>query len=64
MLAKDKPSSLLWKVVTYDRKKFYNIGHKCLCIKTMEQRIFMQNKNKRIEGTTAKVNTTNSLKHK
>jgi len=27
MLARDKRSSLLWKVVTYGRKKFYNIGH-------------------------------------
>jgi len=25
-LAKDKRSNLLWKVVTYGRKKFYNIG--------------------------------------
>jgi len=24
----DKHSSLLWKVVTYNRKKFYNIGHR------------------------------------
>ncbi len=26
MIAKEKHSSLLWKVVIYDRKKFYNIG--------------------------------------
>jgi hypothetical protein len=26
-LARDKRSSLLCKVVTYGRKKFYNIGH-------------------------------------
>ncbi len=27
-LVRDKHFSLLWKVVTYDRKKFYNIGPK------------------------------------
>jgi hypothetical protein len=27
-LARDKRSSLLWKGKTYDRKKFYNIGHR------------------------------------
>jgi hypothetical protein len=27
-LASDKRSSLLWKVTTYDRKTFYNIGHR------------------------------------
>ncbi len=27
MLDRDKRSSLLQKFVTYDRKKFYNIGH-------------------------------------
>jgi hypothetical protein len=27
-LARDKRSSLLWKVVIYGRKKFYNIGHR------------------------------------
>jgi hypothetical protein len=27
MLTRDKHSSLLRKVVTYGRKKFYNIGH-------------------------------------
>ncbi len=34
MLAKDKRSSLLWKVVTYGRKKFYNIGPSGLYYKT------------------------------
>jgi len=27
-LARDKHSRLLWKVVTYGRKKFYSIGHR------------------------------------
>jgi hypothetical protein len=27
-LARDKRSNLLWKVVTYGRKKCYNIGHR------------------------------------
>ncbi len=25
----DKRSNLLWKVVTYGREMFYNIGHRC-----------------------------------
>jgi hypothetical protein len=27
-LARDKCSSLIWKIVTYGRKKFCNIGHR------------------------------------
>jgi hypothetical protein len=30
MLARDKRSSLLWKVVTYGRKQFYNIDSRSI----------------------------------
>ncbi len=33
MLARDKRSSLLQKIVTYGRKMFYNIGTRCQDIK-------------------------------
>ncbi len=32
-LAKDKHSVLLQKFVEYNRKKFYNIGHRCLQVR-------------------------------
>ncbi len=39
----DKRSSLLWKVITYDRKKIYNIGTSGLYYKTF--RIVIYNRN-------------------
>jgi hypothetical protein len=38
-LARDKRSSLFWKVVTYGRKKFYNIGHRLFteCAKAQKE---------------------------
>ncbi len=33
-LARDKRSSLVWKGITYGRKKYYNIFHRCQSYKT------------------------------
>jgi hypothetical protein len=44
-LARDKRSSLMWKVETFGRKKFYNIGHWCQSYKTLFSSITLR-KNK------------------
>ncbi len=42
MLARDKHSSLLLKVVTYGREQFYNIGPSCIKVDAYSIKLFKQ----------------------